>query len=228
MKSIADKIRKILALADSTSHPEEAASFMEKAQEMLEAHGLSLLDLGRLDSDDPIGTDRNATKHYAADNWLGLVSGQLARFYGAELVSSRNKNTYQHAIVGRESARLTYQLMQPFVARQVRQLAKEGVKAGDYKTESRAKTAIGNALAYRIHLLAQVQVDRRKEDQPGKGLNALVPVDMIALEVADQFPNLRAVKNRTVSTSAASRETAEKVNLNLQTGHAKVKQIAAG
>ena len=226
MKSIADKIRKILALADSTAHPEEAASFMEKAQEMLEAHGLSLLDLGRLDSDDPIGTDRDAAKHYAAENWLGLVSGQLAHFYGAEMITSREKNTYYHAVVGRESARLTYHLMQPFVARQVRQLARAALKDGYFRSESSAKTSIGNALALRIHRLVEGQVERRKEDQPGKGLNALVPVDMIALEIAAQFPNLRkASKERTVSTSAASRAAAGKVNLNRQTGHAKVKQV---
>jgi len=216
---IADKIRKILAVADSTTNPDEADTFMAKAQSMLEAHGLSLLDLGRLDSEDPMGTDRDATKNFVAESWLKIVSACLARYYGAERVTSQYKNTINHAVIGRESARITYQLMQPFVARQVRQLARGAFKAGEFRSESRAKTAIGNALALRIDRLASEQEDRRKEDLPGKGLNALVPVDLIRLEMEAQFPNLsNSGKARMVSTTAASRAAAAKVSLNRQTG----------
>lgn len=226
MTDIANKIRKILAKADSTTSPEEASVFMEKAHSMLEAHGLSLLDLGRLDNDDPIGTDHGATKNFAAENWLKMVSSQLARYYGADLVATSIGNKTKHSVIGRESARITYQLMQPYVARQVRQLARQAVKDGEFKSESRAKTAIGNSLSLRIHRLVDEQEDRRKEDLPGKGLNALVPVDMIRMEMETQFPNLReARRGRAVSTTEASRRAASKVSLHRQTGGGLVKRI---
>lgn len=215
---IADKIRKILAKADGSTHPEEAAVFMAKAHSMLEAHGLNLLDLGRLDSDDPVGTDHAATKNFAAENWLKLVSACLARYYGAEIVSTQIKNKIEHAVIGRESARITYQLMQPYVARQVRQLARAAWKAGEFKTESRAKTAIGNALALRLHDLTNDR--QRNETRPTTGVNALVPVDLIQLEMEAQFPHMKKGRGRSVSTTEASRRAADKVSLNRQTGAA--------
>ena len=221
MSNIADKIAKILAKADSTTNPEEADTFMAKAQQLMMEHGLSLLDIGKLDSDDPIGTTEQAASFFAAENWAKLVGGQLARFYGCEvMIEQVGRNKYAFGLAGRESARTTFMLMFPFVLKQVRRLAREETKAGNFETEARAKTAIGNALGLRIYRMIQEQEDSRREDLPGRGMNAVVAVDLNRQALEEHWPNLRTSRRRSVKTNSAGRAAAGKVSLHRQTGAA--------
>ena len=212
---IADKIAKILAKADSTTSPEEAETFMSKAHQMMMEHGLSLLDIGKLDSNDPVGTTEQAASYVACENWAKLVGGQLARYYGCEaMIEQVGRTKYAFGLAGRESARTAFMLMFPFVIKQIRKLAREEVKAGNFKTEARAKTAIGNALGLRINRMVQEQTN----EEPTRGRNELVPVDMNRKALEEHWPCLRQARTRSVRTNAAGHAAARKVSLNRQTG----------
>lgn len=228
--TIANKIAKIIAKADSTTNPEEADTFMAKAHAMMEAHGLSLLDLGRLDSEDPIGTSRDCASVSASYGCARAVATQLASYYGCELVYTayKQENKFKFHVCGRESARITFQLMFPYVWRQVADLARKDFKAGNHKTRMSALNAVANALTLRIARLVAEQKDRRKEDLAGKGLNALVPVDLIEQELRNAFPRARVGRASKMRTNESARKAADKVSFNRQTNAAPGTKRIAG
>lgn len=220
-KSIADKIRKIIAKADSTSNPEEAHTFMAKAQALLEAHGLSLLDIGRLDSDDPIGVDKNCAEVPGAYSSANTVANQLSIYYGCQLVQGAkrngdNKKVTTFSVAGRESARITFQLMFPYVWRQVMALAREGFNSGGYSNRMQALNYVANALSLRLHRL-NAEAEATRAAQPvGSGLNQLVPVNLVLQALEEAFPTMKEGRARTAKTNAKSRELASKVSFNRQ------------
>jgi hypothetical protein len=213
--SIASKITAIIAKAEGSTHPEEAQAFMAKAQQLMQSHGLDLLDLGKL-SDDPIGVDINAVKNFQSDNWQTGLAAAAAHYYGCRTVVSHRGCTYFHSVGGRESARITFTLMFGYFTRSVSKLATEAVKAGEYKTPSIARTAIGKALTVRI-----TQALRSARAVEGTGINALVPVDLVDLALQEAFPRMREGKARKISYSSAAMSHASKIGLNLQTAGGK-------
>jgi len=188
--SIAEKIRKIIAKADSTAHPEEASVFMEKALRMMEEHGLSLLELGRLDSDNPVGVDMYFYESTKTTEWRQTLAGQLAKYFGCRLIVRRNKDMFgkiesiYHSLAGRESARVTYQLMWPYVLRQVMKQAAEANRNGEYKHPPQAYKAVADALTIR---LIRLNRDKAETAPPQNGVNALVPVDLIQFAIDEAF-----------------------------------------
>ena len=226
-QTIADKIRKIIALAESTTHPDEADAFMAKAQDLMMSHGMSLLDIGRLDADDPVGTDRDVTTANTSAAWRVQVGGALAKYYGCEMITGKSGTMTMMHLVGRESARVTFSLMVEYVFRQVRSQAHIAHKAGVYGNHKLAMTAVGNALALRIWKLVR---DQRANTTSGigKGMNALVPVDMIDLEKRRAFPSLRTRPARPLKTDSAAMAAADKISLRHQTTAAGANRMIAG
>lgn len=214
MSKIADKISKLLAIADSTVHKEEADAFMAKAHALLEEHGLSLLDLGKLNSEDPVGNSGNI--YTSSDPWKDQVAFKLACYYGCEMITRRSgKTTRGFYVIGRESARITFQLMLPFVLRQVAALALSELAKGHYRTAARARTSIANALAIRLWKLTEAN-EKARPASHGSGINALVPVDLIEHLIKQDFPVVKPSKARYDHDYNAV-EVANKVSLNQQT-----------
>ena len=215
MTDMADKIRKIIAKADSTTNPEEADVFMAKAHALLEAHGLNLLDLGKLDSDDPIGVDAHCNTVSRSYSCATLIASELARYYGCELIWTKQRGVdTKLSVGGRESARVTFQLMFPFVFRQTRALAAQGFNAGHYKNRMQALNYVGNALALRLAKLNSIEDTKRAAQPQGSSLNALVPVDLIQQAMHAHFGTVKEARDRTVKTNATSKALAEQVSLN--------------
>jgi hypothetical protein len=221
--TIAEKIRKIIAKAESTTSSEEAAIFMEKAHRLMEEHSISLLDLGRLDADDPVGIDLYFYESKKSTPWRETLAGTLAQYYGCRLVT---ESTYKngkveeiwHSIAGRQSARITYQLMWPFVLKQVMKIANEDYKNGYYNNPPQAYRQTALALAVRINKLNK---ERQNEaDQSSNKLaqvNALVPIDMIEDLIDLYFPNSRTTGAKNVSINSHALQRANEVSLNRQT-----------
>ena len=212
MSDIAQKIAKLIAKADSSTHPEEADAFMSKAHAMLEAHGLSLLDLGTLDSDDAVGKTDNAM--LSSDGGKDKIAFPLAAYYGCELVIAHapgTRSTKRYVLFGRESARVTFQLMAPFVFRQVARMALVEQKSGAYSTPAKARTALAGALAMRLYRLTAANEARPQ----GSGLNALVPVDIIRQARDLAFPKATPSRMKHDHDYNAQ-EVAKRVSLNQQ------------
>lgn len=210
-RTIAQKINKILEKAQSTDQAGEAEVLMEKVHAMLEQHGLDLLDLGTLDADDPVGVDKSVATFWASASFTGMLASCAARYYGCETIVSRQGNKRWISVAGRESARVTFRLMFPFILEQVQKEASELVKQRKASSRSRAMTAVGNALAYRLSSLTV-----EKKDQSTETGKALIPVDMIDLAMSDAFPDLRRLKPRAVKTTAAAVTAAEGISLHRQ------------
>lgn len=220
MSNIADKIRKLIAKADSTTHPEEAATFMEKAQSLMLAHGLSLLDLGRLDAEDPVGTDRDGVVTKVSYDWARKVVFEAGFYFGVTAVEFKRSGGYHYSLVGRESARVTAALMIPFIVRQLSQAAGKGVKDGVFPNRRVAHKQLSSALVIRL------SNERSRADTSGRGMNALVPVDMVALEVEAQFPTAKKLKSARLETSRAAMEIAKGIRLNMQASATAAKRLA--
>lgn len=218
MTNIADKIAKIIAKADSTTNEEEAETFMAKAHELMTKHGLDLLAVGKLNSDDPLGRTQDAASASASYSWAAMMGSQLARYYGCRVVLTGTRKTNTFDVFGRESARVTFQLMFPYVYRQVMKVARELHKEGKFPTGGKARTAVGNALALRLHRMAKEQEGAREAAPKSSGLNELVPVDLIENMMVEAYPNLRSARSRSVKTNAAATEAAGRINVNRQMG----------
>lgn len=226
MSAVAEKIRKLIAHADSTAHPEEADAFMSKAHALMQAHGLSLLELGRL-GEDPVGLDKDATTHSAAYGFMTKVASAMAEYYGCKIVLTRRGKDESYTVAGRESARITFLLMMPFVHRQIMQLGREGFNAGKYANRMQAVTRIGNAVALRIwDMCKQEEKATVAAGRDTTGINALVPVDIIQAAIDEAFPKLRKGKSSSLTTDSYSKMAAAKVNLSSQvSGSGAAKQI---
>lgn len=219
--SIADKISKIIAKADSTTSPAEAAAFMEKAHKMMREHGLNLLDLGKL-AEDPLEMQRDAVTTDARQTWARLVAAKLARYYGCDFVWYKRGNHIFYDVAGRESARVTFIMMLPFVCKQVRSIGNAAHRRGEYKSAGEAHRKVGQALAMRIHCMTP-----EKDEHRGSGLNALVPVDLIQGMIDDE--GAEEARPMNVSYDHNARELAKEVSINVQTTAAdgNAKKLAA-
>jgi len=218
IQNYAKKITAILAKAESTNHEAEAEVLMEKAHKLMMEHGITLLDLGKL-HEDPVGVNKNAVELSASYPWMRRVANQLGRYYGCKVVYvNAPRNKVLLSVVGRESARITWELLVPFVQKQIQALAREAYKEGRYSSRMQAVTRIGNATAIRIAKLA----DEMRSDTRifGTGVNALVPVDIIDNALAEAFPGAVTTRSRAASVDDYAREAAKKVNFDRQMGRA--------
>jgi hypothetical protein len=212
---IAAKIQRIIAKADSSTSENEADTFMTKAHALMEAHGLSLLDLGKLDSDDPIGHDRDT--YISSDPWKDKIGYDLARYYGAELITKPTGRTQRsYFVFGRLSARATFSLMLPFVLRQVATLALAEHRAHRYPNAAKARTALANALCIRLKGLTRDNQHRVTATNGKSSLNALVPVDLIQQEIDQEFTKVTPSRAK-FTTDFNAVKKAETVSLNRQT-----------
>lgn len=210
METIAAKIAKLIAKADSSTHPEEADTFMTKAQELLEAHGISMLDLGKL-SEDAVGHDDDVYR--SSENWKNKLAFILARLYGCQMVTNPvTAKQVKYVVFGRESARITFTLMLPYVIKQINKLGTEEHKAGNYPSRHKAMVAIAGAVTLRIWKMVQ---ETEAQRPAGGGVNALVPVDLIDAAIAEKFPRLRKASNN-IRTDSNARDVANRVSLHRQ------------
>lgn len=230
-EKIADKIRKLLAHADGTSNPEEAEIYMAKVHAMLQANGLSMVDLGTINDEDPVShvrTDRHNTAH---SPWRRRVANMLAQYYGCKLVVDyQTKENVDLVIFGRQSAILTFELMWPYVARRVLELARREHSLGHYTAAGVARNKIGNALSSRIWaMICERKAEEERAATPvnmGTGSNALVPVDMLDAAAAELLGGLTQNKAKPIKIDMNARAVAREVSLNAQaTGRAAQKRI---
>lgn len=211
-ESIKNKIAALLAKAESTNNEFEAAAFMTKVNELLEKHQIEMYEIRKAGEDkDPLGTETGMTNIYASIQWAQNVASSLAKYYGCRTVWWKVGNHFEYQVIGRESARTTFELMLPFVISQVKQEAKKLL--GQYgRSASIWQREVGQALWVRIHHMVKAAEERREE----LASNALIPVDAIDAYMAEQFGELKKGKSRKISFTNVAKEAAGKVSLHHQ------------
>lgn len=240
-QSIADKVRKIIAKAESTSSPNEAEAFMAKAQAMLEAHGMSLLEVGRL-GEDEIGCTDDAGRYTKMETSFRDLAFVLAEYYGCEGVI-RQKRVYcekkkQYVtrfsvdVYGRESARVTFTLMWPYVKRAVLDSAfalyNEDRKEHGKPVHSRSvyMRQVATALEYRVRkLVREMRVERAAKGVASTGVNALVPVDLIQQLLPD---NLRTARSTKKTTTERAHAAAQDIGIDRQVNTSNARRLTNG
>jgi hypothetical protein len=225
-ESIKSKIAALLAKAEGTDNEFEAATFMAKVNELLERHQIEMHEIRAAQGDqDPMGKQAGETNIYASMLWARQVAGTLAAYYGCRYVYWKIGNHFKYQVDGRESARMTFELMLPFIISQVRQQGKRLAKDYGYTTAV-AERQIGQALWVRISRLVSAANAHRAE-LTGKGL---IPVSDLDAAFADFFPNAKTSKAKAkVSFSHAAENAADKVSLHHQaTGRGPTKLLAEG
>jgi hypothetical protein len=217
MSNIKTKIAALIAKAKGTDNEHEASTFMAKAQELLEKHQLEMWELNE---DDPMGHQFFGRARMQIDKSERSLLNAVARLYGANTVLARDKGKQIIDLVGRESSRITTELMWPFIMDQVRKLAKE-YNVIHRVGPVRARHQIMIALGFRIK-------DMIKEEKRATGVasKALVTVDEVKAYVESLYPNVTWPRTKYRVGSNAS-EYADKVSLNRQTtGGAGVRLLA--
>ncbi len=211
------KIAKLIAKAESTTHIEEADTFMAKALEMLEAHGIKLQEMKTINIDDPVTNIKEAGHAYRAEYALTNVAHALARYYGCKSLYHREgRNKIVIEVIGRQSACITFQLMFPYVKKQIHRLAARAVCPNLFETKSKALTSIANGLTERLDRLYWADRDMNLKSDP-KGDSALVPVDLIDQRIMMLYPDLRKARGwGGMGTDDMGRALAKNVKINSQ------------
>jgi hypothetical protein len=227
LNSIKRKIAALLAKANSTDNEHEAAAFIAKANEMLEAHqleGWDPNDVAASTAADPVNREmmfswKDATPSL---NDHKLFSA-LARFYGCRVIQQHGRamnakktrfvNTTELHVFGAESARETLKLMFPFVMDQCKAAGKR-LNAQGHGSPSKMALRVVNALLFRVHRLTEEAKVTVKA--PVAQSRALVIVNQVDAMVDASYSNLKTTKARAITTTQAATAEAAKVSLNRQ------------
>jgi hypothetical protein len=245
-KKIADKIRALIAKANSTEHEAEAAAFMAKAQELLERHQLDLGDLQ--DADDPVVINTTGFEQTeSSPSWYKDLYVALGALYGCKavmnptLIKTSRGNTrwgYSIELTGRESAIVTAQLMFPWVKEQCfakgRQLFRDRMASlnmptvKDANEERKQARRVGNALVHRIWGMVRAEQAKNEGPKTEAAKNALVTQDRVLQVYNDHYGELKEGKGRSTTTNMSAREAANSIGLHRQAGHSETLQIGGG
>lgn len=231
---IVDKIQQLVAKADSTDSAAEAESIMNKVRDLLEKHGISLLTISEKErrANDPVGTSRDVYGFWAAESWVKKLSDAAAIYYGVRIVWAKRGNYTQIAVIGRESARAAFTAMMPYLRGQVNRLGQRGYVYGDFQSVSKGRYQIGVALALRMYAMIRerntvVAASPKLTD----GVNMLVPVDELDIELQEAFPDGKKAANlwkNVARPSYAAIMAAGEVNLAEQLDRAGVRPYLTG
>jgi len=220
----AKKLQAMLAKAASTPSAEEADTIMQMVNEMMRKHGISLLDLQTHLSDDPVGIADPELHYWAADKWKRPLLSALSFLYGVRVYYTASGNKTTLLINGRESCRVTFTLMAPYLIKTVQRVAAKAFREGRYSSLSKANRDVGAALANRVWRLYHEQ-KAAAGPRAVAGLNALVPVDVIETVEFDAFggPVEVARNGKRKGTTKYAKLLAEEISLAAQVGEVMTK-----
>jgi hypothetical protein len=220
---IIDKIRKLLAKANGTNSPEEAAIFAQKAHELLVAHGIDEAQVITEGQDLP-GLSRAAVKPRYDTPWFRGLSTAVAQYYMCGVVRSRVpgiRSTERYEFIGRESRTVVAASMYEYLEKTIYRLSNEASKDGVVRRNFQKGAAVN--MAYRLVNMLK----KAKADNP-ENLPSLY--DQAKAEVDEYMSGVKTLKNRQLALSGrgyfAGAEAANNISVNTQVHGAK--EVAAG
>lgn len=234
---IKQRIQALLAKAQGTDNEHEAAAFMAKAEQLLEEHQIELWQLG--DADDLMGSDIMFSGTSSSPTWRRHLLFAVAKYYGCRSVrqftpkqtrSGMDYTGFDIHIIGRESSRITVNLMMPFILEQCNEAGRRLFRQGHAGSAAALTRRVANALCARIQRLIYEQERAVASGAKGSALQsrALVVVDELKSFIDKEFGKLSKPTTRVKSTTAAARDAAERVSLYRQTGGAGQLKIGRG
>ncbi len=178
--TIIDKIRKLLALSES-SNEHEAARSAEKVQEMLALHNINLFEVGDKEKEQPVERDYSETR---SQLWRRYIYQAVAEMYFCkyyyELVQQPSSKSTRgfvrrelHFLVGLPHNINVAKMVASYLCATIMLLANRG--SHDYPKQERAryKKSFHNACAIRLQqrILERVASTKKTETATSDGKN---------------------------------------------------------
>lgn len=210
-QALLNKIRALLAKAQADGASDaERDIFLAKAQELMEKHQVELF---QLHVNDPIGMTDGVVAQSGPPKYKADVQVALALYYGLHPVLSRRGKHIIVRLCGPESARITVELLTPFVWAQVCDRA--GTLAASGRCINKAAGIREIAKALQVRLWHMTEAKKAQPAQEGTSFS-LVVVNATEAFLAQQFPKLKEGRERTISTGATARELAATISVSQQ------------
>lgn len=234
--TIKERIAKLLAKAEHANTSDiERDTFMRKVNELLEEYQLEIWEV-RDAGQDPLGHGEGEAGLFQSMPWSRELAWAVAKYYYVKVVFTGEvrKSRKIYDVIGRESCRMTFELMLPFVVSQIRQQARKMVttyeERGAVISKTKAERYVANALIVRIRNLVNERGEQVKKVQLDTANDftgrALVLVDEAEALMGDLWPAAKAAPARSLASTALAKELAGKVSLNHQATGNKTKLLA--
>ena len=187
---IAEKVRRLLALATS-SNEHEAAAAAAKAQELLHRYNLSMAEVSASSSDKPAGVtyERIMVDIGNSASWRGVLLGSVARHNGADVISLGGG---RYAVIGEAHVVEVCRYLYEYLAREIDRFADRGwLNFHGYESSSRRwKTGFRFGAISTID--QRLAAQRKQQGAESEQSRALIVVNDEALKraVARYYPRL--------------------------------------
>lgn len=230
IEALKEKIAKLLAKADGTDNPHEAAAFLQKAYELRVAHDLSEEDVLAPEFESIEGGDFKFGSSAALKHEL---HAKVAEYFGCLPVRQvwRHSNggktgRHSYGIHGTKSALAAVEVMFPYVWKDVLRRAGEETKEDyaeghpNFRNAKRKWIAgIARALILRIDELV-AQREHRVEGDPGASTSRALVVTANALKqyVGEKYGKPMGTFNMKLKFSDRAEDIASRISLSRQVG----------
>lgn len=209
---IRDKIAKLLAKANGTDNRAEASSFMAKVEELLTAHQLEIGDIAKKDQ---IERTVIFMAPKTLKEWHKNIPNIVARYYGCQMIMVRKGDVVYMTAIGRESTRVTADMMMPFILDQLRAEAAEYQKKTLF---SRKRCMQDICDAFYLRLQDLIRAREKVEASHGRTDRALTLLDESEVWLNEMFPDIKETKGKPLNITDLAVEHAKNINLDKQVG----------
>lgn len=225
---IVDRIRKLLALAQS-SNPHEAANAAARAAELMAEHQIAEASIevdGELGGDlaNAAGEaiDEQVVEQFArAVSWKAMLIGGLARAFGCRAIQRRKDGTVSLVIIGRPSDIDAFRYMWSYLTAEIDRLADEGWRTARSDSSARSwknsfrVSAAAEVSRRLLETRQQAMTDARSNPQAGAAMLKIDRhEDALTQYLADMGTRAgRPVRIRQNGGEDAGRAAGEQLNL---------------
>lgn len=216
--SMKSKIAALLRKAESTQFKEEAETFLAKARELMEKHQITIVE-GESDEKDEFGLLRTNDFEIGTSAAIKYeLQAAVAQFFGCRVFQIKSGKRAHMDIHGTDSALTTYELMFPFIWKQVRSLARSfGVGQSQQRKLERD---IARSLMSRLYLL-RIENEANRQGSAASGSSTALALTSIDQRLDDfarsQYEKIGEAKKRNLKApSQLSRLLANEVALDMQ------------
>ena len=213
---IAFKIQKLLDKANDTDFGAESEVFLAKAYELMDKHNLSLEEIKKLSREEELGSlgsqFYNKGEEAAFRIWKRQLMNSICKLFDCSLVIHHSsKNKIQLNIIGRESNRITVEIMFKWIHDKTMKEAK-----------SISGTAAKNAYCVGVADAISRKVNEIKRNKPKADIWGIIPYDENQKWIKENIGELSHTKSVATigNTNAyiAGKKAGENTSLNKQFG----------
>lgn len=194
-----ERIQKLLDRAEGTTFEAEAEACLRKAQQIMSAEGISAADIASKSKDDELGIlgenklNNGEPKSYF--NWKKILLSSLSHFFDCKLITSATGNSRKivYTIIGRESNRITLEVMYNWIHDKTMKEARER-----YGSDTAARNSyclgVANGISEKIYEM--------KKKVPAMDAWGIVPIDEVKAYIKEHYKNLS--KGKAISTNVSN------------------------